>query len=542
MTVTSCTDLEDEINNLDTELATLKSSAVANSELSSLKSQLESSISSTSADLQAAKTALANLQASSASTEALNAAKGDIVELSTKLTSMQGFQSLVDSDLATLKADMAKAATEEEVNALKDLLGSDIDGLRQDLGAKIANLEAIIALADGDVEEIEDILSQLEEQLEAIEENREEIEAVKADLEAKFTELSDEIALLKTNLGDLEENLGALDEKVDAMKVELDIKIADLTEELGTISALVMDLFGNLDRRVTALTFIPDFTSPDGTPQLPVHFLGEWYKPLANVENWDPDHRYDIDLTPYKGITYAKFQVSPSNATLDDFEVVGLLHKTSEILFRSTEKPLLKAVPQDATLNNGVLTVPILVHADLYRNNEFSYGEPLLRNAGPDDDDESYSWRTDNWEQNISVALQVKNKNRDEEDDTQRLVVSTEYVRALLSKIYARIEMIDEQGDVGIWQNRLPSHMNDEIALATYYKQSTAVELWNGYNQVTGVFNGAPELNLNDLIQAIAQYNGTWRVLENFGYDDIESKFIFELVDNNNEGVEQSNT
>src|SRR5690606_116041 len=127
-----------------------------------------------------------------------------------------------------------------------------------------------------------------------------------------------------------------------------------------------------------------------------------------------PNHNYDVLLTPYKGITYAKFHVSPSNATLEDFEVVGLLHKTSEILWRSTEEPLLKAVVEDATVENGILTVPILVHADLYDMDDFTWGDNGTR-ATPDDDDELKFVTSALYDKNISVALQVKNKNMEED-------------------------------------------------------------------------------------------------------------------------------
>ena len=296
-----------------------------------------------------------------------------------------------------------------------------------------------------------------------------------------------------------------------------------------------------------SLTFIPDFTSPDGTPQMAVHFLGEWYKPAANVQNWDPNHNYDVLLTPYKGITYAKFHVSPSNATLEDFEVVGLLHKTSEILWRSTEEPLLKAVVEDATVENGILTVPILVHADLYDRDDFTWGSgngpmPVSTRATPDDDEEllfipSLYW----YGENISVALQVKIKNMDEDDTEERKVVSTEYVRAQLSLLFARIEIIKENGEVGEWGNILPSHMADDIDTYGYYKESASIKLWNGWNADNKTYNKDYSINLNDSLQAIAEYNDTWRVLEDFGYDDIEKHFVFELVDNPNEGVDQSN-
>jgi hypothetical protein len=533
VTITSCKDYDDDISRLDTDLSALKSSTLAQSDLSALKTQLDASIASVQTDLNAAKTNLATLQTAAATKADIDAAKAAVLEQAVKLETLTEYQTLVEGELATLETDLAKAATKEQVETIQTLLASDVDELRDELGAKIANLEAILKVVDGESEAIADILSQLEEQLASIEANKDEIEATKADLQAKYDGLTADINALKGRTDTLEEGLAALESKVDAIKVELDGKIAALTSQISGFSALLVDIYGNLDTRVTSLTFIPDFTSYDGTPQMAVHFLGEWYKPNANVQNWDPNYEYEEALTPYKGITYAKFHVSPSNATLDNFEVVGLLHKTSEILFRSTDEPLLKAVVEDATLKNGILTVPILVHADLYDMDDFGSSQAVRSS----DNDEELLYAL--YDKNISVALQVKNKNLDEGDDTERLVVSTEYVRTQLSLLFARIEVIDDEGELGRWANRLPSFMRDNIALATYNRPE--IELWNGWNADNLTYDRDFSINLNEYVQAIAEFNYTWRLLEAFGYDNIEDHFVFELVDLPNEGVDQSN-
>lgn len=546
VTVTSCTDYDDDISRIDADLSALKGTALAQADLTALKTQLETSITAVQTDLNAAKEKLTALEGSAATQEDIDAAKADVLAKAVKLETFTTFKEDVEDELATLKADLAKAATKEEVEALETLYDAEISELKLELAGAIANLEALKEVVDGNSEAIADIYTKLADQLEAIEANEDEIAAVKADLQTKYDELSGEIATLKTNLANLTTALGDLDDKVDGIKEELDGKINGLTSQVSALNGLIVNVFNNLDKRVTSLTFIPDYSSPDGTPQLPVHFLGEWYKPQATVENWDPNHNYDALLTPYKGITYAKFHVSPSNATLEDFEVVGLLQQTSEVLFRSAEEPLLKAVVEDVTLKNGILTVPILVHADLYDRDDFTWGSgngpmPVSTRATPDDDEEllfipSLYW----YGENISVVLQVKNKNMDAEDNTERLVVSSEYVRTQLSLLFSRIELIDEDGDVGRWRNILPSHKADDIALDSYYKPSTIIELWNGYNRNDRTYDRDYSINLNDYVQAIAEFNDTWRVLEQFGYDNIEDHFVFELIDVQNEGVNQS--
>ena len=389
-----------------------------------------------------------------------------------------------------------------------------------------------------------DLEAELAEQLALIKANEVAIKDVAEDLAAKYDELVavDESLQeqITTNAGDISD----IAMRVKALEDKIPVIEKSITDLGSAMNLKINAVFQSLDKRVTSLTFIPDFTSQDGTPQMPVTALGEWYKPDAEVENWDPDLRDDRLLKYYKGITYAKFNVSPSNATLNDFEVVGLLHKTSEILFRSNAEPLLKAMSEDATLENGILTVPILVNADLYDIDDYFYNnQPSTSRMSvyPDDDEERFYDGTLNEETNISVALQVKNKNMDEDDAEERKVVSTEYVRAQLSLLFARIEVIKEDDEVGEWGNILPSHMADDIALDTYYKESASIELWNGYNRNTLVYNKDYRINLNDYLRAIAKYNKTWRILEEFGYDNIEDHFVFELMDVESEGVDQSN-
>jgi hypothetical protein len=203
---------------------------------------------------------------------------------------------------------------------------------------------------------------------------------------------------------------------------------------------------------------------------------------------------------------------------------------------------LLKAVVEDATVENGILTVPILVHKDLYDMNDFAWGNNSVLNfkATPDDDEELLFQPTASYEKNISVVLQVKNKNMDAGDDTERLIVSSQYVRTQLSLLFSRIELIRDGDMIGKWSNVLPSHMANDIVLDTYYKPSTTIELWNGYNRNTRTYDRNYSINLNDSVRAIAKFNGIWRVLEQFGYDNIEDHFVFELIDVENEGVNQS--
>ena len=170
------------------------------------------------------------------------------------------------------------------------------------------------------------------------------------------------ITALQTEVKGLETSIEGINTKLqglEGLEGKIKDKLAEIekanADQLKAIKEDVAEMFVELKKLVkpvvSSLTFEPEFTSYDGTPQFPVHFLGEWMQDIEGEkvwDNWYPNWYSEEPLTAYKGITYAKFNVSPSNATLDDFEVVGLLEKTSEILFlygtKSTTEPLLKAV------------------------------------------------------------------------------------------------------------------------------------------------------------------------------------------------------
>ena len=578
VTVTSCKDYDDDISRLDGELSTIKADYA--SKIDALKTELNSAIDAkvktVSDEVTALKTKVTTLETNAATKADIDAAKAEILGKVVALEVFNTFKTTTEAELTQLKADLAKAATKEELDGVEAALTTqlgEIQGQLEDMGVRVGKLEsdyaALLAQHEADVADLIDMIADakaelgleidavqaaldaaegrldakidaldadlreiLAEQLAKIEANATAIAAVAEDLQEKYDELVAVDEALQEQITQNANDIAALILRVEAIEEELPkIKqsVTDLetklNTELGIVNGKILSAYRSLDRRVYGLTFIPDFTSSDGTPQFLVTLLGEWYKPNANQQSWDSKN----EGTAYKGITYAKYHVSPSNATLNDFEVVGLLQKTSEVLFRSTEAPLLKALVDEVTLENGILTVPVLVHADLYDADDY-YNNQLhsvgLAVGGV--------WG----ETNVSVALQVKNKNiedADLTDDEERLVVSSQYVRTDLNLLYADVDT--EEGDVG--DDIYPTTLPDNIHLAAY---AADIELWNGFNQVQGTFNGAPEINLNDYVQAVSWFNNNYRLLEEFGYEGIEEKFVFELVSGINEGVDQSNT
>lgn len=517
VTVTSCKDYDDDINKLDTELSTLKSTVLTESALNTVKTQLETSINQTKTDLAAVKTKAD----ASASKAELDAAMALVVKLET----YNAYKAIVDADLLKLKADLAKAATKVEVEAIKTTLESSINQVKTEYGARLANLEALLKIKDGKSEVLDQIHLDLAEQLAMIEANATEIAAVNADLQAKYVELK---ALIEANRQAIE----ALDDKVEAYKSELDAKIADLKIEL---TGMIIDVYRSLDHRVYTLTYIPDYTSEDGTPQIVVRGITEWMfnKPAKQIyytPDWDGDWDENWSVKQigkiYKGITILRYNVSPSNVQMSDFEIYTLLHKTSLLRHADTKSAPIMLTGQ-ATLANGVLSVPVMVAESDYNYEDGSWWVSQLKSTNEDS----------KWKSNVSVALQVKNINVEMDNDENRYVTSTEYVKANFDLSEGRIALneksLKDDGDL------LPVGIEyDEIASADY---ASDISLWNGKSQsgnMTDVLNHT--INLNDYIYGMFfDYFGDWEKMTEYGFN--AHTFKFRRVYLESEGVNQSN-
>jgi hypothetical protein len=536
VTFTSCKDYDDDISRIDTELSSLKSTALAQSDLTALQTQLQTSITAVQTDLNAAKAKLTALEGSAATEEKIADAKEEILGLVVKLETFNAFKEEVEDELATLKADLAKAATKEEVGALEELYDAEISEVKLELAAAIANIEAIQEVVDGNSEAITDIYAKLADQLEAIEANADEIAAVKADLQTKYNELSSEIATLKTNLANITSALADLDDKVDGIKLELDVKINGLTSRVNGIDNLIVNVFNSLDKRVTSLTFIPDYTSEDGTPQIVVRGITEWnyHKPAGITPDWySPDFTSDWNEnwavkqlgTIYKGISILRYNVSPTNVKLTDFEIHQLLHKTSLLRYADTKSaPIALAGP--ATLDAGVLSVPVFVEESDYDLADDSWWG-------------SQAYRSTNgkWGTNVSVALQIENINVAMDNQEARYVTSTEYVKANFDLSEGRIALTEKslKTDGTI----LPVGIDYDVIPGSGY--ASDISLWNGKSfdgNTTDVLNHT--INLNEYIYGVFDdYYGDWEKMTEFGFNT--HTFKFRRVYLESEGVNQTN-
>lgn len=204
-------------------------------------------------DLTAAKATLTALQGSAATKAELDAAKAAVLAQAVKLETFNTYKAWVDGEIATLKADMAKAATKEEVAAIEALHDSQIAALQAELSLSISNLEALEEVVAGNSAAIVDVKASLTAQLAEIEANKAEIANVKADLQAKYDELAAEIAALKAEIADLKaesatlkEDLAAFGESLEAAVARLDAIDTEIEAIKASIAALEEAVGANL--------------------------------------------------------------------------------------------------------------------------------------------------------------------------------------------------------------------------------------------------------------------------------------------------------
>lgn len=546
VTFTSCKDYDDDINKLTTELNQLKGEVASKSDLETLKTQLEASIAALEAEIDGF------------------ISQGDLDEALAgyvKLTTFNEFKDWVEDEIAELKSDLAKAATKEEVEALEARIDSDLDDIRAEYRAAITNLETILGIVDGE----STVLKQIQDD---IAENKGDIAAVAADLLEKYNELkeliqdnADEIADIKDDIADiydeidnlydeigrLDGKIDNLDAKVEAYKDELDEQIERLDGRIDVLNALIVNVFQDLDHRVVGLTFIPDFTSDDGTPQIVVNGLTEWrhYKPASAshssiwyapdwTSSWDENWAVLKRGKIYKGVTTLRYKVSPSNVTLNDFQIHQLVHKTSMV--RASEEGEISTpieLAGRAELANGVLSVPVVVEIDDYDINtlyDTEYHDTPTSGA-------QTRAHSGYWGYNVSVALQVENLNVAMDNNEERIVTSTEYIKVNFDLNEGRIALNDKslKADGTI----LPVGINyNNIAGIGY---ASDISLWNGKSQdgnMADVLNHT--INLNDYIYGIFRdYYGDWEKMLDWGFD--KHVFKFRRVYLQSEGVNQTN-
>lgn len=553
VTVTSCKDYDDDIKRLDGDITAIKADYA--SKLDALKTELTNTFNGRITTLEGEISALTTKVNAAATKADIDAAKTEILGKVVLLETFNTFKTTAEADIAKLKIDVAAAATKAELAAVETALATELGTLKTsveamglrittletnyadllakhdadvlDLIAKIAAakselelrldaVDALIAVIEGDIEDIQvdladqlvlinankqaivDLQTELTEKLAAVKEVtddlQDQITANYNDLNGKITANTNAISALTTRVGNIEADI-----------VNVKQSIVDLETKLGN---KILSVYQVLDHRVYTLTFIPDYTSDDGTPQIVVRSLGEWAGPTKSStgESWATK----TAGTSYKGYTILKYNVSPANVASSDFDVLGLVQKVS--LVRSNGDDFL-VLDGEATLANGILSVPVLIASDTYNLNTTPTGQGSATN--------------------ISVALQVENLKVESADDTEnRVVTSTEYVKVNYDRLSARVALKDAAKVDG---TLLPV----DITYATIAASSSPqdLNLWNGKGQ--GGAADAPNgtaINLNNYVYTTIPSLGD---LPDFGFT--ADAFLFELVDLPNEGTDQSN-
>ena len=319
--LTSCKDYDDDINANTTEINNLKS------QLSTLQSALEQAQSD-------ATTAHANF-----------ATKGDLSDLKTemaKLATADALQKVKDDLTALINGKVSQSDYDAKVKEIETEIDG-IDSKLNTLGTSLNNLETAQKAADANIKLQQTALENLQKALEeglAAKANQSDVTALQNQIEA----LKDDIKSLSgssSSLSDLKKQMEDLNKKVD---------------ELGT-QINVLTVF--VKHALASLTFIPDYFTEGIEAALVPAYEGAYSETSDNKAFTTKGAATDL----LSGYGIARYQVSPTTVDLVGSKA-DFYSLASTILSRAGAN-LISPVNTELTANvlkenykDGILTVP----------------------------------------------------------------------------------------------------------------------------------------------------------------------------------------
>ncbi len=510
--VTSCKDYDDDVTKLQTELNDLK--AKLPKQITDTEGKLNTAINAVKAELEAAKSKVADLEAKAAKTatkEELEAVRQDIAtakeELLSKVVLLEVFNSYkreVEQKLRDIRADLDKAATKEElseavanitlqitsINTTIEELTGRVDGVDSRLGTleinhqnlkdvvdgidrnvtelvtklgeiygkvntRLETIEALLKIVDGKSEVLDKIQTDLSEQLQKIEDNATSIANLRAEFEEYKTKVDNEFDKIRDEFERadskiLNDHIAPLKRRVE----ELESGVTKLDRQVGILAQALSLNFAILSNRLTSITFIP-----------------EKYVNSIPAIIFNP---FITDCGTYTPSVTVAYHLSPSYITKEDidFENIGFawIQSENEISLRDAKA----TPPVTATFNkidNGILYVDVVVDGNWLKEKSKGFNE-----TGTPDLDGAV-------EKFPSVALQVplsekavrENQIQFDEDEEMVIVGGKEYPesRVITASQYVRLfnKEIHPDGDVYLARNiekeypELPKTLDDAKAL-----------------------------------------------------------------------------
>lgn len=519
-TVTSCKDYDDDIKKIEAALEAYKAGAA--NDLKATKAELEKKITDLKGDVttvagkvKALEEKVASVEANAATKKELEDAKKELMAKLVSLETFNAYKAQVDAKLADLEAKLAKAATKDEVKALEDRLNAKIAKVEDELGKRIAALEGVLKLVNGESEVLKEINARLdgidkslEDHLAKINENKAAIEALKTELQEKYDELKGLIEANKTAI----ENLDA---KVERYKKELDDKDKELEKMIGFNAANIL----TLSKQLEGLTFIPTRGLPSEKTMKLYYFAGDY----------TADH-------------VLMYRVSPSNAKLgEDFTIESLNFQiTTRSADDGVEDHSSKVdvhINGEVTQKGDIIYIPVHIKGaeacevfgnDTWWGNEFFHGDNVLEEAnfGPHvvmtvDEDATtpnVNYGAKGGKRGLSIvvtALTNDIKRKEGQTPAKLRVKSTEHVNTQLIPTQIKLaEVVGEKGLVELGKPGKPvltsrllkrtlaeatTWANEDEAVLGNDEKNWNVLMWSG----TPIANAAPiqgEIDLYDYV------------------------------------------
>lgn len=364
VTFTACKDYDDDINKLEGQISNLKTELPAKMDAvkTELTAAIDAKIKTVTDEITALKSKLAELEKNSATQADLDAVKKEILEKTVAKDVYEAFVKKVEKELADLKADLAKAATKEELEAykvevtgkfaemqgkvdaldvrvtsletalaqLKTLHEKDVNTLIQkiadlkaELDPRITTLESILKVKDGKSEVIDDIYAKLADQLAKIEANATEIAAVKADLAEKYAELVAADEELQRQISQNATDIAAIKGRLDTVEDAID-KLKDRMDKAETAIQLNISNILTLSRQLKGLTFIPTRGLPAEKTMKLYYFAGDYSANHIIMYRVNPSNaKLGRDFT-VESLNYQVTTRSASDGVADGSELVSV--------------------------------------------------------------------------------------------------------------------------------------------------------------------------------------------------------------------------
>jgi peptidoglycan hydrolase CwlO-like protein len=353
---TSCKDYDDDINDLQKQIDALPTTA----SLTTLKTELESEISTLKTQLETAEGNITALT-SSLATKADKTALADEVTRATAAEAALGARlTTAESALTTINSVLANKVDKSALNDSIVKIYGRIEAVETGLGKVIENCTALKKGLDDEVLAREAVAADVAQQKIALDNFETRLKA----LETSNSELSSSLATALSDIATLKDQVKAAQDQLDANTEDiktLKSTVEALSAKIDKVQASVNTLNVLLDQVLRSLVFIPEsyYWGIEATKLLYLEFnsytLPEAAWNVKEAKGYEDDVRYAC-VEGTKVLSFAAtYHMNPSSADLSKASVAVL---SNDLVYENTRSAACGLSVKDwNTTTPGILTV-----------------------------------------------------------------------------------------------------------------------------------------------------------------------------------------